>query len=130
MSRKDVKMKRGIFLDRDEEQGHGPETITFHSPPMGKYQIVRPLYRACVRAPLVHLSYIIFKEAQVPGGGVEVVHKYDGQPINKGLDLANEAQVSVFLGNNVILCQLADAWHDGAPIRNKARRNRPPLRTW
>ena len=33
-------MKRGIFLDTDARLGEGPETITFHSPPAGSYQVV------------------------------------------------------------------------------------------
>ena len=39
-------MKKGIYLDNDEMGGHGPETVTFHSPPPGKYEVVVHVYNA------------------------------------------------------------------------------------
>ena len=72
-------MKKGIYLDNDEMGGHGPETVTFHSPPPGKYEVV------------VH----VYNHNQV--GAAESFRN------------AQEALVKVYIGDTIITCAAREA---------------------
>merc|ERR1719506_3476899 len=72
-------MKQGIYLDNDEMWGHGPETVTFHSPPEGSYQVVVHVYN----------------------------QKTSGVP--ESLQNAQEALVKVYIGDTVITCAAKEA---------------------